>query len=48
MISKELEKIVSQGIGEASVLWSETPTGIFESTKNKKSLKKKERRNISR
>jgi hypothetical protein len=30
---KEIEEIIGQAIGEASMLWSETPKGVFESMK---------------
>jgi hypothetical protein len=33
MDRKKLEKIIAETIGEASMLWSETPKGIFESDK---------------
>jgi len=33
MDRKKLEKIIAETIGEASMLWSETPKGIFEAGK---------------
>lgn len=33
---KPIDEAVYQAIGEASLCWSETPKGVFESTKAKK------------
>ena len=38
MINKE--QIIAEAIGEASMLWSETPKGVFESTKANELVKK--------
>lgn len=32
-MTEELKRIIGEAIGEASMLWSETPNGIFESDK---------------
>lgn len=33
---KELRELIGEAIGEASMCWSETPKGVFDSTRAKK------------
>ena len=33
---KEIKELIGQAIGEASMMWSEIPKGVFESTKASK------------